>query len=72
MNVNIAKNDVDRDNKRMWVPTSMPQKSMSPVEYGKIRGKQQYNQNIDTDRMQHDILNAFKENPYTHSLTSSV
>jgi len=72
MNVNIAKNDVDRDNKRMWVPTSMPQKSMSTVEYGKIRGKQQYNQNIDTDRMQHDILNAFKENPYTHSLTSSV
>lgn len=72
MNVNIARIDTDRDNTRMWVPTNMPQMPMSKETYGKIRAPQYYNQCIGCDRISPDILNAFKENPYTHSLTSAV
>jgi len=40
--------------------------------YGAIRAPQYYNECAGCDRIQPDILTAFKENPYTHSLTSSV
>jgi len=40
--------------------------------YGAIRTPQYYNECAGCDRIQPDILNAFKNNPYTHSLTSSV
>jgi hypothetical protein len=72
MNVNVARIDSDRDNTRMWVPTNMPNMPMSKETYGKIRVPQYYNQCIGCDRISPDILNAFKENPYTHSLTSTV
>jgi hypothetical protein len=72
MNVCISKNDCDRNNTRMWVPTNMPQMPMSKEEYGKIRAPQYYNQCIGCDRISPDILTAFRENPYTHSLTDSV
>lgn len=72
MNVSLHRNDADRNNTRMWVPTNMPQKSMSKEEYGQMRAPQYYNQCIGCDRISPDILNAFKENPYTHSLTDSV
>lgn len=72
MNVNVARIDSDRDNTRMWVPTNMPNMPMSKETYGKIRAPQYYNQCIGCDRISPDILNAFKENPYTHSLTSAV
>jgi hypothetical protein len=74
MNVNISRNDCDRDNPRLWVPTNMPQKLMSKENYGPLRSSpsQNYNQQIGCERISPDILNAFRENPYTHSLTSSV
>ena len=40
--------------------------------YGAIRAPQYYNECQMCDRIQPDILTAFKNNPYTHSLTSSV
>ena len=40
--------------------------------YGAIRAPQYYNECASCDRIQPDILTAFKNNPYTHSLTSSV
>ena len=40
--------------------------------YGAIRAPQYYNECASCDRIQPDILSAFKNNPYTHSLTSSV
>jgi hypothetical protein len=55
----------------MWVPTNMPQMPMSKEIYGQMRAPQQY-LNIACERINPDILNAFKENPYTHSLTTSV
>jgi len=72
MNVCVSKNDCDRNNTRMWVPTNMPQMPMSKEEYGKIRAPQYYNECIGCDRISPDILTAFRENPYTHSLTDSV
>jgi hypothetical protein len=40
--------------------------------YGAIQVPQYYNECQMCDRIQPDILNAFKNNPYTHSLTTSV
>ena len=40
--------------------------------FGAIRAPQYYNECASCDRIQPDILTAFKNNPYTHSLTSSV
>lgn len=70
MNVNVARIDTDRDNNRMWVPSNMPQMPMSKETYGKIRTPQYYNQCIGCDRIEPDLLTAFKSNPYTHSLTN--
>ena len=40
--------------------------------YGAINVPQYYNECAGCDRINPDILTAFKENPYTHSLTTSV
>jgi hypothetical protein len=40
--------------------------------YGAIHMPQYNNESIGYDRIDGDILSAFKSNPYTHSLTSSV
>jgi hypothetical protein len=40
--------------------------------YGAIHAPQYYNECVDCDRINPDILTAFKNNPYTHSLTNSV
>jgi hypothetical protein len=70
MNVNVGRIDTDRDNNRMWVPSKMPQMPMNKETYGKIRTPQYYNQCIGCDRIEPDLLTAFKSNPYTHSLTN--
>jgi hypothetical protein len=49
--------------------TSVPPSTRT---YGNMNFPQQYDQNINCERIQPDILNAFKNNPYTHSLTTSV
>lgn len=72
MNVNVARIDSDRDNTRMWVPSKMPQMPMSKETYGKVRMPQYYNQCVGCDRIEPDLLTAFKSNPYTHSLTDCV
>jgi hypothetical protein len=41
--------------------------------YGAIHGPQQtYNENAGCDRLDGSLLDAFKNNPYTHSLTTAV
>jgi hypothetical protein len=71
MNVNIAKLESDRDNPRMWAPTSIgiPR---GPVKenYGKQNNIPEV-QNMN-DRISPDLLNAFRDNPFTHSLTYAV
>ncbi len=72
-NVHIDKNDNDRRNNRMWVRNSNStiNGTIPSVEtYGKINVPQQYDNCQNCDRINPDILNAFKENPYTKSLNS--
>lgn len=71
VNVSTAKQDSDRDNNRMWAPSSMPSKTMSKETYGKMVEPVHNQQNVVMERMEPDILNAFKNNPYTQSLSSA-
>lgn len=69
MNVNINTNR-GSNNHHLTSP-NMPSSTPSASNYGKISGPQMYDQNASCDRIQPDILNAFKNNPYTHSLSST-
>lgn len=50
---------------------SMPANIPNVDNYGKISGPQMYDQTVSTERINPDILKAFKENPFTHSLHNS-
>ena len=73
MNVNCNKQDTTRYDCRMN-PASSSVSTTSPSiqTYGAIRAPQYYNEYINNERHAPDILNAFRNNPYTHSLTTSV
>jgi hypothetical protein len=70
MNV-YCKDDNDRFSGRMN-PAFSKISSIPPSAqaHGSIRAPQQYNQAIGCERISPDILSAFKNNPYTHSLSS--
>jgi hypothetical protein len=72
MNVSISKVESDRNNTRMYFPTNMPSKTLPVEYYGKSNNSTKFNdtKSIDCERMNPDILNAFRANPYTHSLSS--
>ena len=79
INMNINRRDEDRVNNRLTsqdfiniqtVPQD-PSKSIPSAEtFGRINMPQQYDQNINTQRISGDILQAFKSNPYAQSLQS--
>ena len=73
MNVNCSKQDTTRFDCRMN-PANSKIATVSPSvqTYGAIRAPQYYNECITCERNEPDILNAFRNNPYTHSLTTSV
>ena len=65
----------DRDNNRLWVRGSGSSVSSMDTPSVQHVGEttalhQQYNENINCERIQPDILTAFKQNPYTQSLHS--
>ena len=70
-NIKIDKRDCDRDNNRMWVrnggPTAIPDANI----HGKINVPQYYDNCMSCERINPDILDAFKQNPYTQSLNST-
>jgi hypothetical protein len=73
INVTMSKLDSDRENNRLWAPQSIIPSGPSTQTYGKIaQVPQYYDQCQGCDRISGDLLSAFKNNPYTHSLTSSV
>jgi hypothetical protein len=73
MNVSLNKPDSDCYNGRVNPPNSKISAMPPSVNtYGAIRAPQYYNECASCDRIQPDILNAFRSNPYTHSLTTSV
>jgi len=73
MNVNTFREDTNRYDGR-FNPAYSNISSLPPSvqTYGAINVPQYYNECAGCDRIQPDILNAFKNNPYTHSLTSAV
>jgi hypothetical protein len=72
MNVNITRQDVNRYDGRMGTPGSVFASPPSVQTYGKINTPQYYNECAGCERINPDLLNAFRNNPYTHSLTDSV
>ncbi len=72
MNVNIARQDSDRYNYRVNAPDSVIKMPPSAENYGKINVPQYYNESAGCTRIEPSILDAFRANPYTHSLTTSV
>jgi hypothetical protein len=75
MNVNVARIDSYRNNPRMWVPnaSTVSQLPAGKAQYGQIRGKQQYDEDkIGVQRIQPELLDAFRSNPYAQSLQSWV
>jgi len=71
-NIHIDKCDHDRDNNRMWVADTLPNTGVSVEHYGKQSAPQQLRSDMNSQRMDNDILKAFKQNPYTQSLHSAV
>jgi len=73
MNLTTIPSDTDRLDGR-FNPAFSRLSGLPPSvnTYGAIRAPQYYNECASCDRIQPDILTAFKNNPYTHSLTSSV
>jgi hypothetical protein len=73
MNVSTFKPDTNCHNNRLFTPSAVIKMSPMKENYGEMQGHQTYDDNkIGTDRIQGDLLQAFRNNPYTHSLTSSV
>ena len=72
VNVTMSKLDSDRDNNRLWAPATVVPNGPSLQTYGKINMPQYYNECQTCERIDPALLNAFRENPYTHSLTNTV
>jgi len=70
-NVSIGRRDADRGNNRMWAPQAAPSAIPSQATHGRINAPQ-YQEHCTTgcDRIDPDLLSAFKSNPYTQSLQS--
>lgn len=69
MNISIAKNQEDVFNNRSFAPTALVPKSTTKEMYGKM-DMNQYNTSTANNRNEPDLLSAFKNNPFTHSLSS--
>ena len=77
--MDIAKKDTNRVNDRMQTTDFIYNQQMEPSiaanipsadSYGKINMPQQYKQEVNSERMNPEILSAFKNNPYAQSLNS--
>lgn len=71
-NMTSARFDSDRENNRMWVPHSVVATGPALQTHGILEHMpQQYTEsNQSSGRLDPALLNAFKENPFTHSLHS--
>jgi Family of unknown function (DUF5899) len=71
-NVNNCKNDSNCNDGRWFTPSAAIPLPPAKENYGSMHMPQYYNECITCERIAPDILNAFRANPYTHSLTDSV
>jgi len=69
-NIKIDKLDCDREQNRWNVPQNTVKQTPSTSTYGSMNARSEFGQNIQMQRNQPEILNAFRENPYAKSLQS--
>jgi len=73
MHLTTIKSDSDRlDGRVNPAYSNLSQRPPSVNTYGAIRAPQYYNECAGCDRIQPEILDAFRSNPYTFSLTNSA
>ena len=72
MNVSLPRQDTNCMDNRPFAPSSIVSLPPAKQNYGHVGTPQQLNTAIEMQRNTPDILNAFRSNPYTHSLTTSV
>ena len=72
MNLSNLKQDTSCTDNRVFGPVSNITKPTSRATFGQYSPPQELDMSLETQRNQPDILNAFKSNPYTQSLTTSV
>ena len=72
INITIDKRDCDRDNNHAWGRNGALSYTTPSVQmHGQVQRSQTYDDaQMNADRMNPDILSAFKSNPYTQSLQS--
>ena len=73
VNLNVAKSENDRNNNRMWVPNSGSAAPPSKQTHGNtdMPAYTPTSTQMNEARIDPGLLDAFKANPYTHSLNSS-
>jgi len=69
-NIQVSKLECDRNNNRMFVPQNLGKSSISSQHIGKSSTRTEYGQGVNSQRNSRDILNAFRDNPYTKPLDS--
>ena len=72
MNITTTREDADRYNNRLFTPSAVISLSSGKEQYGKLNTPQTLNENFSCDRISPDLLDAFRQNPYTHSLTNTA
>ena len=71
INVTISKMETDRNNNRLWAPSATVHQGPSVQTYGRMNQPQYINADPSlANRLDGGLLEAFKANPYTHSLSS--
>ena len=78
-NLKLANHHINQHNRsgeikntRSLTQTAAPRQLAGTEFMGQQHSKQQYNSTIQLDRNTPDMLDAFRNNPYTHSITGSV
>jgi hypothetical protein len=73
MNVSTYRDDANRYDDRLFTPSSIVPLPAGKEQIGKFNTPQMYDESkIGCDRISPDLLDAFRQNPYTHSLTTSA
>ena len=71
INVSMSRLDSDRNNNRLWAPSAVIPNGPSVQTYGKIAQVPQYNDQCQgCDRINPEILDSIKNNPYVFSFNS--
>jgi len=70
INVTMSKLDADRENNRLWEPQATIRNGPSAQTHGKPNMPQYYNDTQGCDRINPDILDSIKNNPYVFSFNS--